>query len=76
MNLSDAEILSLPIAYEPRDEGWYYVQWVPTEFPVRVWLWEGGELWGWNPNDDPETVKATANDNGVAIANIRWRKEL
>lgn len=75
MKLNDADILGLPIVHEPRDEGWYYVQWVPTEFPQRVWLWSGGEVWSFNPSDDPEDVSLTANDAGVSPKNIRWRKE-
>lgn len=75
MNKDNIDILNLPVISEPRASGWYYVQWEPTEFPKRVWLWEGGELWGCNQTDDPETVELTASDYGVAVTNVRWRKE-
>jgi hypothetical protein len=52
----------------PTAEGWYEVKWEPDSEWTRVFLFEGGETWGFHENDDPESVELD-----VDSAKTLWR---
>ena len=45
-----------PLPQRPTKAGWYEVQWEPGDKWEQVWLFEGGDCWGYSPDDDPESV--------------------
>jgi len=44
------------LSSRPKSAGWYDVRWEPGDEWTRIWLFDGGECWGYSPNDDPESV--------------------
>jgi len=44
------------LSSRPKSAGWYDVRWEPSDEWTRIWLFDGGECWGYSPNDDPESV--------------------
>ena len=58
----------------PVEAGWYFVQFRATEWPRAIWVWDGGEMWGSDPTDDPELLDMTADYVGNAREQFNWRR--
>ena len=58
------------LAFRPTEAGWYDVRWEPGDSWERVWLFDGGDTWGWSPTDDPEGVELDIREP----ARTEWKR--
>lgn len=57
------------ITSRPTTAGWYDVKWEPGDDWERIWVFDGGDCWGYAPHDDPEAINLDIAEPDL----IEWR---